>query len=66
MWCFFHVQTDALADTEDFVNNYMGRREEASYTLNNPFSSPSTPSSVSVCSYRKHPALVKKKIILEF
>lgn len=43
MWCFFHVQTDALADTEDFVNNYVGRREEASYTLNNPFSSPSPP-----------------------
>lgn len=40
MWCFFHVQTDALIDTEDFVNNNVGRREKASYTLKNPFSSP--------------------------
>lgn len=37
---FFHVQTDAFADTEDFVySNNVGRKEEAPYTLNNLFSS---------------------------
>lgn len=53
----FHVQTDALAYTEDFVNNSAGRREEASYSLNNPFSSPTA----LACSYRRTSALVKKK-----
>jgi len=51
------VQTDALAYTEDFANNSVGRREEASYTLNNTFSSPAA----LACSYRRTSALVKKK-----
>jgi len=59
------VQTDALGHTKNFVNNSVGRKEESSYTLNNPFSSPFPPTLCHSQFLQKNPCFDKEKIILE-